>query len=128
MFAGLYVKLIAAAIVVAAVLGAVWYVKHLQSEVAELTTQNTVLSSKLQDQNNAIDALKEDADARLKAGEALVAAAKEETKKAKGRSTIIYKTKPSTPGDDCKSALDLVNSSPQAAEQKALEMVNGGKK
>jgi peptidoglycan hydrolase CwlO-like protein len=128
MFAGMYVKLIAAAIIVAAVLGGVFYVKHLQSSVAELTTENATLTSKLVDQNNAIDALKQDADARLKAGEALIAAAKEETKKAKGRSTIIYKTKPSTPGDDCKSALDLVNSTPQAAEQKALELVNGGKK
>jgi hypothetical protein len=124
----MYVKLIAAGIIIAAVLGAVWYVNNLQDQVAELTTQNTVLSAKLKDQNDAIDVMKQDADARVKAGEALVAAAKEETKRAKGRSTIIYKTAPSTPGDDCKSALDLVNGSAAAEEKKALDMVNGGTK
>lgn len=109
MLSGLYIKLIAAAIIVAAVLGAVWYVKHLQGQVADLTAQNTILVDKLKTQNDAIDALKVDADKRVKAGEEAVAAAKAETAKAKGKATIIYKTKPSTPGDACKSALDLVN-------------------
>jgi cell division protein FtsB len=124
----MYAKLIAAALILAAIIGAGLYVKNLQSKVVELTAQNTVLSTKLNDQNEAIKTLKQDADARLKAGEALIAAAQEETKKAKGRSTIIYKTKPSTPGDDCKSALDLVNTAVQVEEKKALDMLNGGTK
>lgn len=128
MLTGMYIKLIAAGIIIAAVLGAVWYVNNLQDQVAELTTQNTVLSAKLKDQNDAIDVLKQDADTRLKAGEALIAAAQEETKKARGRSTIIYKTKPSTPGDDCKSALDLVNGAVAVEEKKALDLLNGGTK
>ncbi len=127
MFAGLYAKLIIAAIIVALVLGGVWYVRNLQNEVQTLTTEKALLESKIVEQNAGIDALKKEADERLKAGEAAVAAAKEETKKAKGKATIIYKTKPSTPGDDCKSALDLINDA-GAAEKKALELVNGGKK
>lgn len=132
MLTGLYAKLIAAAIIVAAVLGAVWYVTSLQNEVKELTTQNTLLSSKLKDQNDAIDLLKQDADARVKAGEEAVKAAKEETKKAKGRATVIYKTAPSTPGNDCKSALDLINAgatlpaTPSSAPASdALKLLNG---
>jgi uncharacterized protein HemX len=111
MFAGMYAKLIGIAIIVAAVLGAVWYVNHLQDQVKTLTSANIVLESKIKDQNDAVDALKKDADARVAAAEVAVAAAKDETVKAKKKATIIYKQAPSTPGDNCKSALDLVNGS-----------------
>jgi hypothetical protein len=109
MFASLYTKLIAAVVTVTTVLGAWLYVQSLRSSVTKLTTENVVLSSKLSEQNAAIETLKHDADARVQASAALVAAAKEETRKAAGRSTIIYKSKPSVPGDDCKSALNLLN-------------------
>ena len=109
MFAGMYLKLIALAIVVAAVLGGIWYVHHLQSEVKDLTTQNVTLSTKLEQQNAAVIAFKEDADKRLAAGQAELTKAQAEAAKNKATARIIYKTKPSTPGDLCKSALDLVN-------------------
>jgi hypothetical protein len=113
MLSGLYLKLIAAAVVVAAVLGAWWYVSNLRSENARLTTEVTVLGTKLKDQNDAVIAMKEDADKRLAAAQGQLDAAKQETVAAKKRSTIIYKTVPSTPGDNCKSALDLVNGAAQ---------------
>lgn len=113
MFAGLYARLIGIGLIVAAVMGAWWYVHHLQSEVKDLTAAKIVLESKIKDQNDAVDALKKDADDRVKAGEVLVAAAKAETVKAKGKATVIYKTLPSQPGktceDDRKSTLDLLN-------------------
>jgi uncharacterized protein HemX len=111
MFAGMYAKLIGIALIVAAVLGGVMYVRHLQSKVETLTTEKAVLEGKVKDQNDAVDALKKDADARVAAAEVAVAAAKDETVKAKKKATIIYKQAPSTPGDNCKSALDLVNGS-----------------
>jgi hypothetical protein len=109
MLSGLYIKLIAAAVIVAAVLGAVWYVNDLQDQVSDLTTKNTLLTDKLKTQNDAIETWKAEADKRVAESAEAVAAAKAETAKAKGKATIIYKTKPSTPGDACKSALDLVN-------------------
>jgi uncharacterized protein HemX len=109
MFAGMYAKLIGIALIVAAVLGGVLYVRHLQSEVQTLTTEKAVIEGKLKDQNDAVDTLKRDADARVAAAEVAVQAAKDETVKAKKKATIIYKQPPSTPGDNCKSALDLVN-------------------
>jgi cell division protein FtsL len=123
MFAGLYAKLIGVALIAAAVLGAWWYVHHLQTEVKDLTTQVTVLESKLKDQNDAVDALKKDADTRLASAKKDLDVAKAETVKAKGRSVIIYKTKPADPKDLCKSALDLVNTllAPAAAASGAAQ-------
>lgn len=109
MLTGLYARLIGIGLIVAACLGAWWYVHHLQSEVKELTTQVTVLGGKLKDQNDAIDLLKKDADARVAAAQQQIALAQAETLKAKGRATIVYKAKPSDPTNLCKSALDLVN-------------------
>lgn len=109
MLSGLYARLIAAAIALAIVLGGFWYVHSLRKEIAELKEANVVLSTKLKSQNDAIEQWKKDADARLAAAQADLDKAKEEAAKAKGKATIIYKSKPSTPGDACKSALDLIN-------------------
>lgn len=109
MFSGLYARLIAVAVVIAIVFGALAYVRGLKSENAELKGENIVLSTKLKSQNDAIEQWKAEADARLAAAQADLEKAKEEAAKAKGKATIIYKTKPSTPGDACKSALDLIN-------------------
>lgn len=109
MFAGMYAKLIGIALIVAAVLGGVLYVRNLQSKVQTLTTEKAVIEGKLKDQNDAIDVLKKDADVRLAAAQVAIDAAKDETVKAKKKAGIIYKLPPSTPGDNCKSALDLVN-------------------
>lgn len=132
MFAGIYLKLIAAAIIVAAVVGGYMYVRHLQDSVARLETENLVLGSKIKEQNDAVDAMKADEQARMKAAAAAIASAKAETKRAQGKATVIYKTIPSTPGDDCRSALDLINGTMQVeaekVEKKALELINGSKK
>ena len=119
MFAGMYVKLIAAAIIVAAVVGAVWYVRHLQSSVAELEQTIAVkeasikqLSASIEAQNAAIDTLKADADKRLAAAAEQIAKAKIETARARAAADAIYKTKPSDPSNLCKSALNLVNQGP----------------
>ncbi len=109
MFSGLYVRIAAIAVLVVALLGAVWYVHGLRSKIEDLEGQKTVLETKLKSQNDAIEQLKTDSDARIAAAQAELDKAKEEAEKAKGKATIIYKTKPSTPSDYCKSALDLVN-------------------
>lgn len=109
MLSGMYIKLIAASLIIAAVLGGVFYVRGLQGKVEDLTAQKIVLETQISTQNAAIETWKTDADARLKAGEAALLAAQAETVLAKNKATIIYKWKPSTPGDACKSALDLVN-------------------
>ena len=116
MFSGLYVKLIAAGLGLVAVLGTMWYVSNLQNQVQTLQHANTVLvdqgnvlAAKIVEQNNAVDAMKAEATARERAGAIAIAAAKAETAKAKKKATVIYKTPPSTPGDKCKSSLDLIN-------------------
>ena len=129
MFAGMYAKLIAAALVVALILGGIWYVKHLQNEVADLTqqvatlnAQNAALTTSIHQQNDAIGALKTEADTRLAAAAVELAKAKAATKAAQGRATVIYKQPPSTPGNDCKSTLDLLNSAAPAPAPTASEV------
>ena len=109
MLAGLNLKIIGLLVVFAAILGAGWYIKRLQSQVEGLTTEKIVLENSIKIQNAAIDQLKVDSDARLAQAEIALKAAQDAVEKAKGRARIIYKTKPSTPGNDCKSALDLIN-------------------
>lgn len=109
MIAGMYTKLIGAALIAGAVIGAYLYVTNLQDKVETLTTEKATLVSQLETQNAAIDAWKKDADARLAASQVALVEAREATAKAKGKAAIIYKWKPSTPEDACKSALDLIN-------------------
>lgn len=109
MLSGMYIKLIGAALIAAAVIGGYLYVTNLQDKVETLTSEKVALEGQIVTQNAAIDTWKKDADVRLAANEAALVAAQAETAKAKGKATIIYKWKPSTPEDSCKSALDLIN-------------------
>jgi cell division protein FtsB len=113
----MYAKLIAIALVVAIVLGGIWYVKHLQNEVADLTqqvstltAQNAQLTASIEHQNEAINTLQKEGAARLAAAAIELAKSKAATKAAQARAGVIYKQPPSTPGNDCKSTLDLLNS------------------
>lgn len=141
MFAGIYLKLIAAAVIVAAVLGGYMYVKHLQNENQRLTQELAIVGSKLSDQNAAVARLKTESDERLAAAQKDLQLAQAEAAKGKNRARVIYKSVPSTPGDDCKSALDLMNgvdvesqakllelNSKPATEKAALDLLNGAKK
>jgi hypothetical protein len=116
MLSGLYAKLIGIGLIVSACVGALLYVSHLQHAVKDLeqqlitcAAQGNVLSQKILDQNAAVDAAKVVADKRVAEAKVLIDAAKAETVKAKKKATMIYKTPPSTPGNSCKSALDLIN-------------------
>lgn len=116
MFIGAYAKLIAAAVIVAAVIGGFLYVKHLQSSVAELEQTLAVkeasikqLSASIDAQNLAIEELKKDGDRRLALAAAELAKAKAETARARAAADVIYKVRPSDPNNMCKSALDLIN-------------------
>jgi hypothetical protein len=104
-----YLRLAGYAAVCAAVLGAYFYVTHLQKEVKTLTADKQALVNEIAVQNDAIQRFKQFADDRVKAAEAELAKAAEETRKARAKATIIYRTAPSKPGDDCGSALDLIN-------------------
>jgi hypothetical protein len=109
MLSSLYAKLAGLAIILALITGAYAYVGHLKHEVTELTAQNTILTSKLQDQNAAITQLKIDSDAREVAGKAAIAAAAASVAAGKAQAKIIYQTKPSKPNDLCRSTIDLIN-------------------
>lgn len=105
----MYVRIVAVGLIVLAIVGGSWYVRNLQETVQELTAANTLLNQTVANQNKAVDTLKKDADARVAASKTAIEVARAETKKAKAKATIIYKTLPSTPDDDCKSSLDLIN-------------------
>lgn len=109
MLPGLYAKLIGAGLIVVAVLGAWWYVSNLRSENAELRETKIILEEKIKDQNAGIESLKKEGEERLAASKVEIESAQAATVAAKKKATVIYKTIPSTPGDSCKSALDLVN-------------------
>jgi hypothetical protein len=109
MLGSLYAKLITLGLVLAMAVGGYMYVSHLQHEVQDLTTQNTVLGAKLKDQNAAIDQIKNDADLRVAAAASAVEAASAAANVVRGQARVIYKTLPSKPGNDCGSALDLLN-------------------
>ena len=109
MFAGMYARVIIIGLIVASVLGAWWYVSNLRSENAELLKAKIELEAKIIDQNAGIEALKTEGEQRLAAAKVEIEAAEAATVAAKKKATVIYKTKPSTPGDNCKSALDIIN-------------------
>jgi len=115
----LYTRLIGVGLIVLVLGAAFLYVNglkkkivNLNKEIVSLTQQNTILSTTLKSQNDAIAQLKIDTDARVEAGRIEVQKATALAAKNKAQAKIIYKKTPSTPGNDCKSALDLVNERP----------------
>lgn len=124
MFAGLYPKLIGLAVILALVAGALFYVHTLRADNAALTTKVTqeadqikILSDDLTKQNEAIDLLKKDGDARLAKAAADLDIAKKAALVQAQKAMDTYRKKPSTPGTTCeadhKSTLDLLNGGAQ---------------
>lgn len=107
--ATLNLRLIGIVLLLAAILGTGLYIRHLRSEVAELTADKVRLEDAIGEQNAAIQAWKANAEARLTAAQDELARAEEQLKVAKGKAVVIYKAKPSKPNDACGSALDLIN-------------------
>lgn len=105
---GLYAKLIAGGLVIAVAVGAWLYVGGLQSENVKLKSEVAVLGSKLNEQNQAVESWKAEADKRQRDGEAALKIAMEDTVKARAKASSFYKATPSSP-DSCKAALDLMN-------------------
>jgi uncharacterized protein (UPF0333 family) len=105
----LYARLAAVAVVIALLGGAYWYVSSLKGKVKMLEQEVLLKDAAIKQQNDAVDALQASAEKRVKDAEKLVAVAKAEAVKARGKATVIYKTRPSDPSNLCKSALDLVN-------------------
>lgn len=113
MLSTLYVKLISGAALVLALWAGYSYVTGLQDKVATLGKDNAVLVEKLNTCSGMQLALKKTAEARVAAHAAQLKEAEEANKKALAKAKNYYTAKPSTPGDDCKSALDLINKGPQ---------------
>lgn len=90
------------------VLMTVLYIKHLQTEVNRLKSDNTELSTKLKIQNDAVLQMKADAEGRLKAAEAELEKAKLASAEHQAKAQVIYKAAP-TSDDKCKAALNLMN-------------------
>lgn len=109
MLSTLYAKLIALGIVVAMTIAGWMYVTGLQDEVAQLKTDKVVLVEKLNTQNEAVLALKKNADKRASENKQAVEEADARAAKAEKKARSYYTAKPSTPADRCKSALDLIN-------------------
>lgn len=113
MLSSLYIKLISVALILAALFGFFFYVKHLKTEISSLRADKIVLETNLNNQNAAILEIKKQADIKEAAGKIEIAKAKKIAEKNKQKAKVIYKTKPSTPGNTCEadrtSALDLVN-------------------
>jgi tRNA A37 N6-isopentenylltransferase MiaA len=109
MISGLYARLIGLAVIIALIGGTLFYIHKLNGKITDLTTQNAALTTKIEIQNAAVLQLKADSDKRVADAKVAVAAAQAQAAKNKAKATVIYKTTPSTPGNACKSALDLVN-------------------
>lgn len=106
-------KEIALALLVAAAIGYVW---HLRSTVASqkvtITQQADKIKSLADDiklQNDAVDKMKKDSDARLAAAKQALDAAQKQAKVHTQRATDINRAVPSVPTDLCKSASDLID-------------------
>lgn len=109
MFTGLYARLIGLGVVLVIIVGAYAYVSHLRTLNTELTAQNLILTTKINDQNAAIEQLGKDSLARIEAGKIELVAAALEASKNKAKAQIIYRSMPSMPNDLCRSSLDLIN-------------------
>lgn len=111
-------KLIGIALVALALAGVGFYVWRLKSEIGDLhdqlktvTEERDTARADVRLQNLSIEKMKQDSIARELAGKALIEQAQKAAQENKSKATVIYKTKPSKPGDSCQSALDLVNGS-----------------
>jgi hypothetical protein len=102
-------KLVAAAVMVAAIAATALYVKGLRADNARLELENSVIVTKLSEQNAAIENLKAAADEKMAAARVEIERARRDTIVARRKAQEIFQTKPSTPDDPCKSALDLIN-------------------
>ena len=102
-------KLAGAALGVLAIASAVFYVRHLKTDLQAAREKVTELQVKLKVQNEAILQMKKDSDAREIASKEMLEVAKKDADSARVRASSIHKAQPSTPGNDCKSALDLIN-------------------
>ncbi len=109
MFGTTQFKIIAVVVLALAAYGGYRYVNNLHDENVRLTAENAIISQKLTEQNEAIEAWKKEADAKLAAAQDEIEKAKKETAAARTRAQSFFRAKPSTPGDACKSALDLIN-------------------
>lgn len=111
-------------VVTAVVGGGFFYVTGLQKQVIKLKADNQVLKTNLQisedsvktlkisinDQNTAIDKFKTDADVRVKAGQAAVAAAKASSDNYKAQAAAILSAKLPKDANACNAANELINS------------------
>lgn len=109
MLATLQAKLIGAAVIAAAVIGAWVYVQGLRSQIDTLKTQNAAISLQLTVQNDAIAQLQAAAEEKEEAAKKALELARVETANARKRAQNLFKSKPAIPGDACASALELVN-------------------
>lgn len=109
----LYIKLIAVAVVATVTIGAVQYVRGLKSDLEKCSTEKIQLETAIGLQNDAIEVLRKEGEERLQKAQQDLDAAKKEAEKNKNAARVIYRATPSTPGDSCKSALDLVNGGAQ---------------
>lgn len=102
-------QLITSAVVLVMAFGLYNHVENLNDELISERAKVVEISTKLRLQNDAVIQLKKDADLRIASHKKDLEAAKSQSAVIQGKAQIIYKTRPSTPDDSCRSALDLIN-------------------
>ena len=102
-------KLIVGGLILLAVFGVFKYVKGLNTQISNLRDEKTQLETKLNMQNTAILQMKKESDERALTYKSELEQAQKQVHEAQKKAETIYKARPSTPNDSCKSALDLMN-------------------
>ena len=106
---GISPKVAGAILVALALLGTGFYIRHLKSSLADMTTERDAAVQQVELQNRAINQMKIESDEREQKARDLVKEAEAKAAPHIQKAQIIYRTKPSVPGDDCKSAMALIN-------------------
>lgn len=88
---------------------AVFYVRHLKTDLQAAREKVTELQVKLKVQNDAVMSLKAEADAALVKHQQELEKAQSDLEAAKAQANVTYKTPPANPHDLCGSALKLMN-------------------
>ena len=105
----LIAKLIGLGVIVAICGYFIYHYNAMSNKIDEQNTTIIALNNDLAAQNAAVEQLKQISDAKIKAANDLLTEAKKNTIVQTAKAITIYKTLPSIPSDDCKSALILGN-------------------
>lgn len=109
MLNSLYMRVAGLLMLMLLICAAYLYISNLKTDLAAAQQKLSETNVLLDTRTAELELIKKDAQVRLNTAQAALDTARSETIKAQQRARAIYKKAPSTPGDACKSALDLIN-------------------